>query len=236
MLRLRFAALAGALLLTASPVAMAQTDDQTDWSGLRTIETKMFDQAQLLPGTDFAAYTRVMIDPTEVAFRKNWQKDWNDKHFDFDERITDDDARRILSAVQTGFQDIFTKAYLDAGYQVVSTPGQDVLRLKTYILNLDIAAPDFQKSNVRTLSKEGGGGVLVLEARDSMSGALLAQAADRRDIGDTALAMRRTKETNRADFEGAFKAWAKISVEGLARLKALPPVPATESKAARTGK
>jgi hypothetical protein len=66
--------------------------------------------------------------------------------------------------------------------------------------------------------------VLVLEARDSMSGALLAQGVDGREIGDTAWAMRRTKQTNRADFEGAFKAWAKMSVDGLAALKALPPV------------
>jgi hypothetical protein len=138
------------LFLVASPIAMAQAKQETDWNGLRKVETKNFDEAQLLPGTDFKAYTRVMIDPTEAAFRKNWQKDWNDKHFDFDERITDDEARRILTAAQSGFQDIFTKAYQDAGYQVVTAPGPDVLRLKTYILNLDVAAPDFQKSSVRT--------------------------------------------------------------------------------------
>lgn len=227
MMRLVRTSLAG-LFLVGSPMAMAQTKQETDWNGLRKVETKKFDEAQLLPGTDFNAYTKVMIDPTEAAFRKNWQKDWNDKHFDFDERITDDEARRILTAAQSGFQDIFTKAYQDAGYQVVTAPGPDVLRLKTYILNLDVAAPDFQKSSVRTYSEEGGSGVLVLEARDSMSGALLAQGVDGREIGDTAWAMRRTKQTNRADFEGAFKAWAKMSVDGLAALKALPPVAAAQ--------
>jgi len=223
MMHLVRAALAG-LLMLASPMAIAQTTTQADFSGLRKVETKKFDTAYLLPGADFKVYTKVMIDPTEAAFRKNWQKDWNDKHFDFNERITDDEARRILTAAQSGFQDIFTKAYQEAGYQVVTAPGPNVLRLKTYILNLDVAAPDFQKSNVRTFSDEGGSGVLVLEARDSMSGALLAQGADGREIGDTAWAMRRTKLSNRADFEEAFKAWAKMSVDGLATLKALPPV------------
>jgi hypothetical protein len=207
--------------LLACPIAVAQAA-QDDWSGLRKIETRKFDAAYLLPGTDFSVYTKVMIDPTEAAFRKGWQKDWNDKHFEPDQRISDEEARRILTAAQSGFQDIFTNAYRESGYQVVTTPGPDVLRLKTYILNLDVAAPDFQKSNVRTFSKEGGAGVLVLEARDSMSGALLAQAADGRDIGDTAWAMRRTTLSNRADFGGAFKGWAKMSVEGLANLKALP--------------
>jgi hypothetical protein len=212
------------LVLVASPMAMAQTKGQGDWNGLHKVETKRFDEAWLLPGADFKTYTRVMIDPTEAAFRKNWQKDWNDKHFDFNERITDEEARRILTAAQSGFQDVFTKAYQEAGYQVVTTPGPDVLRLKTYILNLDVSAPDFQKSNVRTYSKEGGSGVLVLEARDSMSGALLAQGVDGREIGDSAWAMRRTKLSNRADFEAAFKTWAQMSVDGLAALKTLPPV------------
>jgi hypothetical protein len=36
--------------------------------------------------------------------------------------------------------------------------------------------------------------------------------------------MRRTSLSNRADFEAAFKTWAKMSVDGLAALKALPPV------------
>jgi hypothetical protein len=105
-----------------------------------------------------------------------------------------------------------------------------VLRLKTYILNLDVAAPDFRKSNVRTLDDQAGSGVLVIEARDSMSGAMLAQAVDRREIGDTAWAIRRTKQTNRSDFEGAFRAWAQMSVEGLATLKALPPVAVAQNQ------
>lgn len=213
------------LCLVVSPLAAAQTKAQTDWNGLHKVETKKFDEARLLPGADFKAYTKVMIDPTEAAFRKNWQKDWNDKHFDFNERITDEEARRILAAAQSGFQDIFTKTYQEAGYQVVTTPGPDVLRLKTYILNLDVAAPDFQKSNVRTYSKEGGSGVLVLEARDSMSGAMLAQGVDGREFGDSAWAMRRTSLSNRSDFEAAFKVWAKMSVDGLAALKALPAAP-----------
>jgi hypothetical protein len=216
-------------MLLASPPAAAQTRTEADWNGLHKVETKKFDEAWLLPGADFRVYTKVMIDPTEAAFRKNWQKDWNDKHFDFDERITDDEALRILTAAQSGFQDVFAKTYREAGYQVVSAPGPDVLRLKTYILNLDVAAPDFQKSNVRTYSKEGGSGVLVLEARDSMSGALLAQGVDGREIGDSAWAMRRTSLSNRADFEAAFTAWAKMSVDGIAALKALPPVAAARN-------
>lgn len=218
------------LMIVVSPVAAAQTKTQAGWNGLHKVETKKFDEAWLLPGADFKAYTKVLIDPTEAAFRKNWQKDWNDKHFDFNERITDDEARRILSAAQSGFQDIFTKAYRDAGYQVVTAPGPDVLRLKTYILNLDVAAPDFQKSSVRTYSREGGSGVLVLEARDSMSGALLAQGVDGREIGDSAWAMRRTSLSNRADFEAAFSTWAKMSVDGLATLKTLPPAGAPQNQ------
>jgi hypothetical protein len=214
------------LLLSTTPVAVAQKKAPADWDGLHKVESKKFDAAYLAPGADFKAYTKVMLDPTEAAFRKNWQRDWNDEHsLDLEQRITDDTARKMLTAVQTGMQDVFAKTYQDAGYQIVTAPGPDVLRLKTYVINLDVAAPDLQTaSRTRTFSSEAGSGVLVIEARDSMSGALLGRGVDKREIGDTSWMVRRTSVDNRADFDRAFKTWAKMSVDGLAALKAMPPV------------
>lgn len=100
-----------------------------------------------------------------------------------------------------------------------------MLRIKTYIINLDVTAPDLPTaSRTRSFSSEGGSGVLVLEARDSMSGALLGRGVDKREIGDTSFFVRRTSVSNQADFDRAFKTWAKMSVDGLNNLKAMAPV------------
>ena len=214
------------LALFAAPIADAQKKAApADWDGLQKVDSKKFDAAYLAPGADFKAYTKVMLDPTEAAFRKNWQRDWNNSHIDLEQRISDEDARKILTAVQTGIQEVFTKAYQEGGYQVVTAPGPDVLRIKTYIINLDVAAPDLKTSGLtRTFSSDAGSGVLVLEARDSMSGALLGRGVDKREIGDNAWMVSRTSVSNRADFDRAFKSWGKMSVDALNNLKTETPV------------
>jgi hypothetical protein len=217
-------AIALVLALGATPTALGRTPDT--WDDLLKVESKNFDAAYLLPGADFRGYTKVMIDPTEAAFQKNWQRDYNSNARGGD-RISDEEALTILAQVQEGFRDIFVKAYTDAGYEVVAVPGPDVVRLRTAILNLDIVAPDQQSAGrSRTYSNEAGHATLVVEVRDSMSGAILARAVDKRDIGDSAFMVRRSSVSNRSDFERTFSTWAKMSVEGLGVLRSMPPLEA----------
>jgi hypothetical protein len=216
-------ALTLAVGLATLTVAVGKTPDT--WDDLVKVDSKKFDAAYLLPGADFRAYTKVMIDPTESAFKKNWQRDYNAAATGGN-RISDEEALDILSKVQDGFQEVLLKAYQDAGYQVVTSPGQDVIRLRTAILNLDIAAPDqMTPGRSRTYSREAGHATFSIEARDSMSGAILARGIDKRDVGDSSFMMQRTSVSNRSDFQRVFSQWAKMSVEGLAALRAMPAVP-----------
>jgi hypothetical protein len=75
-----------------------------------------------------------------------------------------------------------------------------------------------------TYSGQAGSGTLVIEARDSMSGALLTRGVDKRRIGDTNWMISRSSVSNRSDFARAFRAWAGMSVQALANLKAMPPL------------
>lgn len=228
------AALAG-LALLATPVAVAilappdasaqRAAAADEWDGLQRVQSSRFSTAFIAPGADFSTFTKVMLDPTEVSFRRNWQRDWNSGRRGTASRISDAEAVRILETAQSGFQDIFAEAYRAAGMTVVTTPGPDVMRIRTYILNLDIAAPDTRGAGrSRTYTGQAGSGSLVVEARDSMSGALLARGVDSRRIGDSAWMMPRTSASNRADFGRAFRTWAQMSVQSTAALKALPPI------------
>jgi hypothetical protein len=219
------AALAG-LLVVSTPIADAQKNKPpAEWDGLQKVDAKKFDLAWLLPGADFRAYTRVMIDPSEAAFRKNWQRDHNNATRSLDMRISDDEAREMLTAVRTAFDEILVQAYKENGYEVVTQPAPDVLRIRTAVFNIDVDAPDqMTASRTRTYSSEAGRASLRVEVRDSMSGAVLARGIDTRDVGDLGFTVRRTRVSNRADFERAFKNWAQMSVDGLAVLKAMPPI------------
>src|SRR5436190_1305918 len=64
------------LLGGAAPAALAAKPPAT-WDGLTLVKSKRFDAVYLAPDADFSSYRKVMLDPTEVAFRKNWVSDYN---------------------------------------------------------------------------------------------------------------------------------------------------------------
>lgn len=221
-LRMGFGALALMLsVLGAQPAASREPDT---YEGLLKVDSSSFDAAYLLPGTDFAAYRRVMLDQPEVAFHRSWLREYNDS-VSLGDRISDEEALEILSEMQTGVQETFRKAYADAGYEVVTTPGPDVMRLRTQVVNIWVVAPDSMSAGSnRTYAREAGQATLVVEVRDSMSGALLARGLDKRTVGDTGHLTRRSRVSNRSDFQQVFARWAKASVVALGVLRAMKPI------------
>lgn len=221
----RIAAGFAALALLAVPLSSLPAKAPDTWDDLHKVKAKRMDEVYLLPGADFRTYTKVMMDPTEVAFQKNWLRDYNNSTIDLGQRISDKEAQTMLDNVKTGFEDVFAKAYTNAGYQIVTQPGPDVLRLRTAVINLTVSAPDqMTAGRSRTFSRDAGGATVVLEARDSVTGAILGRAIDRQDIGDNSFMLRRTSVSNRSDFELAFTSWAKAAANGLTELKSLSPI------------
>lgn len=220
-----------ALAIAATPLAaQAPTDG---WDGLVEVKSKKLEKVYLRPLADFRGYTKVMVDPTEVAFRKNWQRDQNRDSLELGGQVSDADARRILDEAQKGFHKLFTEAYAKQGYQVVTAAGPDVLRLSTAVVNIDVTAPDaMQAGMTRTYTRDAGEATLVIEARDSLTGELLGRAAERRETSDMGPYIR-NRATNAAAFEQVFARWAKTSAEGLSELKTLSPVDANALQAKR---
>ncbi|MGH6743731.1 uncharacterized protein DUF3313 [Novosphingobium sp. PhB57] len=209
------------LLACAVPALAAKAPDT--WDGLMHVKSSKIETVYLQPDADFRGYTKVMIDPAEIAFRKNWQREHGFAE-DRGRPVSNEQARDILEQAKTGFHKLFVEAYQKAGYQVVDQPGSDVLRLSTAVVNLDVVAPDpMTAGRSWTFSRDAGGGTLVIEARDSRTGALLGRAVDSRSMEDSRAYLRNTV-TNTADFEDLFAHWAKLSAAGLTELKSLSPI------------
>jgi hypothetical protein len=201
-----FTAAIAAAVHVAGPVA---AKPPPNWDGLVQVKAKRLNLVYLQPGADFRAYTKVMLAPTELAFEKNWQRDYNRGTRSLSSRISDSDV-----------QDALTKA----GYAVVAEPGPDVLRVNTGIVHIRVSAPD-QPTAGRSynFAGEAGSGTLFVEARDSMTGALLGRAIDQRIAGDNSAAWR-TGSSNRGDFRAMVERWATASVRGMDELKSLSPI------------
>jgi len=211
-----------AAILLASP-AMAAKPPPT-WDGLVQVKSKRLNLVYLQPGADFRSYTKVLIEPTEVAFHKDWQRNHNSSSSTLSSRVSDRDMEEAINKGVTASHDIFSSAWTKGGYAVVDAPGPDVLRVKTGILHIRVSAPD-QPSAGRSYSfaREAGSATLFVEARDSLSGALLGRAVDQQLAGDNLNAWR-TRSSNRADFRDLVENWATASVRGMAELKSLSPI------------
>ena len=196
------------------------------WDGLVEVKPKKMDMVYLLPGADFRPYTKVMVDPTEVAFRKDWLKEMNRAGTSLSQRVTEEDAAKILEAARSNFDDIFQEAFTGAGYAVVATPGPDVLRVSTGVLNLYLNAPDTMSAGrSRSFTANAGEATLVIEVRDSTTGALLGRVVDQRETRDSGGMQMANSVTNLSDFRVLFKQWAATAAKGLDELKAHSPVP-----------
>lgn len=221
LIRRSIAALA---LVFALGSAIAE-DAPTSWDGLVQVQPRKMDAAYLMPGADFRPYTKVMLDPTEVAFRKDWKKDMNEGT-SLSRQVTDQDAQKIIDTARSNFGDIFAEAFTKAGYQVVTAAAPDVLRIRTGLANLYINAPDVSApGRSRSFTANAGEATLIVEVRDSVTGALMGRAVDRRQTRDTGMQMA-TSVSNLSDFRMLFKHWATIAANGVGELKSMSPVPA----------
>jgi hypothetical protein len=219
--RRTFAAAAIGALAVASSAA-AQSVPQ-EWDGLQRVDSERFRNAYLAPGAEFTGYSKVMLDPTEAAFTRNWQRDYNSSAMSLSDRITDTEASQILQEVQTAFHQSLTEAYRNGGYEIVTSPGPDVLRVRTGVANIRVSAPDSMSAGrTRTYAEDAGQATLIIELRDSMSGAVLGRAVDAQRVDDSGFMMRRNRSTNRWDFTRTFDRWSQNSVEALNHLRQLP--------------
>ena len=217
-----FTAVVASAMLVVCTGAEAKPPDT--WDGLTLVKSKKFDLVYLQPGADFRTYTKVMLDPTEVAFQKNWQRDYNRSSMSLSGRVSDREMQDALTKGVKAATDIFSDAWTKGGYAVVDTPGPDVLRVKTGVLNISVTSPDTQTAGIsHTFSEDAGQATLVVEARDSMTGALLGRAIDQKIVGDSMVTWR-TSSSNRSDFRYQVEQWATASVRGLSELKSLSPI------------
>lgn len=215
-----------ALLWLNSPFAQAEDEAKGTWDGLVQVKPKRIDAGFLLPGADFRPYKKIMMDPVEVAFKKDWLKNYNRDATTLSQRLDQSDLDKMAQAARENFTEIFTETYRKAGFEIVTTPGPDVLRLRPGVMDLYVNAPDkMTAGRSRTYTTEAGEALLFLEVRDSTTGALLGRGLDRRTTRDTGVAQVSSRVTNISDFRALFKQWADISVKGFEDLRELSPIP-----------
>jgi len=144
----------------------------------------------------------------EVRF----SKDWNPTRTGSQIPLGAEQREEIRSGMAKLVYEQFVKALAEkGGYPVVSESGPDVLRLKIYIVNLYVNAPDNPSAGrSRTFAMSAGEMTLFMELYDSESGQILARVADRQLGRTSAMAKKASQVTNIGEAEDIAAAWARI--------------------------
>ncbi len=197
--------------------AVSKEEAPTEWDGLVKKKVKGLDLVYVRPDVQFPAYKKVMIDPVQVEFSKNWKP--NSGTRSLSQQITAEDMQRIKDGLAGMVRDGFSKQLTKGGYATTTTPDDETIRVSAGIADLYINAPEkMSAGRSKTYTTETGSMVLIMEIRDAPTGQLLARVVDRHTDNGTGTMQWTTGVSNRAEADRAISMWASKLVEGLDRL------------------
>ncbi len=189
----------------ASPKAAADVD------GLVRVNVAGIDQVYAQPKADLSLYNKVLLDPIEVSFRKDWDPKPGGRP------VSAAEKQNIRDGLARVLRQAFTRELDRSGrYQVVAKPADGVLRIRAEIRDLYINAPDVPRAGrIRTYTLSVGEMTLAAELRDAPTGDLIARVIDRKRDPDSVFLELTTKVENVAAAQRAAAQWARILREQL---------------------
>lgn len=170
------------------------------------------------PGATLEPYTKVMLVDCFVAFRDDYQHDYNLDQMGLSGRITDKDIEKIKENLADEFKKKFTEVLTKSGHPVVDETGPDVLLLRPAIINLYIEAPDVRSGFSRVIVDSAGQMTLYMELYDSATSTLLARVVDPQ-ADDKAFAQVANRATNKVAADRIIKNWASLLSAHLSDVK-----------------
>lgn len=170
------------------------------------------------PGATLEPYTKVMILDCFVAFKDDYQHDYNLDQMGLSGRITDKDIEKIKENLADEFKKKFTEVLTKSGHPVVDETGPDVLLLRPAIINLYIEAPDVRSGFSRVIVDSAGQMTLYMELYDSATSTLLARVVDPQ-ADDKAFAQVANRATNKVAADRIIKNWASLLSAHLSDVK-----------------
>jgi hypothetical protein len=199
--------------------ADAKEAPPAEWDGLQRVDVPKLGLVYVRPGASLADYNAIMLNQVQVTFSRD--RDANGRNRPLPYQMTKKDFDRVSQ----GLADMVRKSLIKevqqkGGYQIVNTPGPNVLTLTAALADVNITAPDVMTAGRSTVYASSKGNMtLVAQLNDSVTGELLARAIDRRadtesSIGFT-MSNKANRLTNKVAAERIIDRWAAILRERL---------------------
>jgi len=197
-------AVLGGTAFAGEPQAASRARDE----GLVEVQSRNLDELYLRPNAELAAYRKVLIEPVRAEVSSDWQKNLNYTR-NVSRWVGPEDAKRVAAEAATSLEGILAETFKARGYEIATAPEPGVLRLSARIADLYVNAPDrYSPWNTKTFTRDAGQATLVLEARDAVTGALLARVVHHGTAREISRINPASDVSNRFWFDTLFKRWA----------------------------
>jgi hypothetical protein len=206
---------ATSLAAPRQPRLQTGPDAEITHDGLHRVDKSVMDAAWVKPDLDLRPYKKLLIANAGVAYRKL------DPVSDFQARsetqfpVQEEGKKRFEEILKEEFTEELEKI---ERYEIVTKPGPDVLLLVGAVIDVLSRVPpnadsaQFGRGGVYLTSV--GEATLVVELRDSLSGEVLARAADRR-AAESPFAFEVNTVTAWSEVRRLAQSWATLLVKRL---------------------
>lgn len=198
-------------LLTVGCASTSDTVPTTTPDGLELVRSEKHSAAYMKPEANLDIYDEFAIVPCQVAFRKNWQRDYNSSHRSSGQQIKDRDIDRIKRELGEECTAFFTEALSEEpAYNLVTEwqEGENVLLVRPNIIDLNITSPDVSSPGMtRSYSASAGSMTLYLELIDAETSEVLVRAYDSKADPESFVNYA-NKITNRQAADRLLRDWA----------------------------
>lgn len=200
------------------PTIQTGPDAEVTFDGLHRVDHSQADMAWARPDFDLSGYTKIMLVSAgiEYAPAKNRGRTAMERSRGGPYFIDDNQRESFETLVRDTFLDEISKI---EHFEIVSEPGPDVLMVRGALLDVESYVPQDpmdQMGRGSVYLSRVGEATLILELRDSETGAILARSIDRRAaerMGGTLQESNRV--TNAAEVRRLVRFWARRLREAL---------------------
>ncbi len=206
------------------PTLQSGPNAEVTFDGLVRVDNTRLDAVWIRPGIDLSAYDKLTLVGAGIKYRSVREVRRlnlsNDSEFPLDAR----QRERIEESVREVFSEEMAK--ID-GFEITMEDGPGTLALTGTLIDVVSFVPPNRLGNVDYYLSSLGAATLILELSDSMSGQVLARAADGRSI-DVQFITESNRVSNRFELERELDRWADVIRNGLESLATTPILPAEE--------
>jgi hypothetical protein len=212
------AAITSACAAAPAPPPSIAPDAEPSLDGLYPVDNSIMQYAEVKRDLDLSGYDAFILGPVEVAYQKD-PAVRTPGSSDANYALTP----RQMETLKEGFREEIERALTeDDGYELVTEPGPNVLRLDAYLLDLVVRFDrEATAGRNRQFTDSWGEVSMILELRDSQSGEILARVGDRRDPTRSTYELVEVRSTFvRADVTRLFRHWGTTLRERLDAVRA----------------